>query len=209
MASSWRQPPKITNEDIQSLDPAGRQRNGTRKQNDRGLRLPTVQSGHMARLIDTVAAVHRQPMARSKIQGVVRCGLLATRGTSMSDAKADVKNLEDRRFQAMIDGDFDALDKLLGDGLIYTHSTGQSDTRAEYIAQCKNGKFKYTKIERPVENIQVYGDTVVVTGHTKMDVIADGKPKVLNSRYTDVWIRSPKGWQMVVWQSTPIRAPAA
>ena len=127
----------------------------------------------------------------------------------MSDAKADVKNLEDRRFQAMIDGDFDALDKLLGDGLIYTHSTGQSDTRAAYIAQCKNGTFKYTKIERPIENIQVYGDTVVVTGHTKMDVIADGKPKVLNSRYTDVWIRSPKGWQMVVWQSTPIRAPAA
>ena len=127
----------------------------------------------------------------------------------MSDAKADIKKLEDRRFQAMIDGDFDALDKLLGDGLIYTHSTGQSDTRAAYIAQCKNGTFKYTKIERPIENIQVYGDTVVVTGHTKMDVIADGKPKVLNSRYTDVWIRSPKGWHMVVWQSTPIPAPPA
>jgi ketosteroid isomerase-like protein len=127
----------------------------------------------------------------------------------MSDATADIKKLEDRRFQAMIDGDFDTLDKLLGDDLIYTHSTGQSDTRAEYIAQCKNGRFKYSKIERPIENIQVYGDTVVVTGHTKMDVIADGKPKVLNSRYTDVWIRSPKGWQMVVWQSTPIPAPPA
>ena len=81
--------------------------------------------------------------------------------------------------------------------------------RAAYIAKCKNGTFKYTKIERPVENIQVYGDTVVVTGHTKMDVIADGKPKVLSSRYTDVWIRSPKGWQMVVWQSTPLPAPLA
>ena len=83
----------------------------------------------------------------------------------MSDAiKAEIKKLEDRRFQAMIDSDFDTLDKLLGDDLIYTHSTAQSDTRAEYIALCKKGVFKYLKIERPIENIQVYGDTVVVTG---------------------------------------------
>jgi hypothetical protein len=84
----------------------------------------------------------------------------------------------------MIDSDFDTLDNLLGDGLIYTHSTGQSDTRAEYIAQCKKGVFKYRKIEHPTENVQVYGDTAVVTGHTKMEVIVDGKPKLLNSRYT-------------------------
>jgi hypothetical protein len=83
----------------------------------------------------------------------------------MSDAiKAEIKRLEDRRFQAMIDSDFGTLDQLLGHGLIYTHSTAQSDTRAEYIALCKKGVFKYRKIERPIETIQVYGDTAVVTG---------------------------------------------
>jgi ketosteroid isomerase-like protein len=128
----------------------------------------------------------------------------------MSDViKAEINKLEDRRVQAMIDSDFGTLDKLLGDELVYTHSTGQSDTRAEYIALCKKGVFKYLKIERPIENIQVYGDTVVVTGHTKMDVLIDGKPKLLNSRYTNVWIKGAKGWQMVVWQSTSIPAPAA
>jgi ketosteroid isomerase-like protein len=128
----------------------------------------------------------------------------------MTDAiKAEIKKLEDRRFQAMIDGDFDALDKLLGDGLVYTHSTGLSDTRAEYIAKCRKGVFKYRKIERPIENIQVYGNTAVVTGHTKMEVMADGAPKLLNSRYTNVWIKDAKGWQMVVWQSTPVPTPTS
>jgi hypothetical protein len=128
----------------------------------------------------------------------------------MSDAtKVEIKKLEDRRFQAMIDSDFDTLDKLLGDDLIYTHSTAQSDTRAEYIALCKKGVFKYMKIERPIENIQVYGDTVVVTGNTKMDAIIEDKRRLLNSRYTNVWIKGAKGWQMVVWQSTPIPARAA
>jgi ketosteroid isomerase-like protein len=126
----------------------------------------------------------------------------------MSDAiKAEIKKLEDRRFQAMIDGDFDTLDTLMGDGLIYTHSTAQSDTRAEYLALFRKGVFKYRKIERPIENIQVYGDTVVVTGQTRMDAEVGGQPRQLNSRYTNVWIKGAKGWQMVVWQSTPIPAP--
>jgi len=127
----------------------------------------------------------------------------------MSDAiKAEIKKREDRRFQAMIDSDFETLEELLGDNLIYTHSTAQADTRAEYIALCKKGVFKYLKIERPIENMQVYGDdTVIVTGHTRMDAIIEGTPKLLNSRYTNVWRKGPKGWQMVVWQSTPIPAP--
>jgi ketosteroid isomerase-like protein len=127
---------------------------------------------------------------------------------SMSAAtKAEIKRLEDQRFQAMIDSDFDTLEKLLGDHLVYTHSSSQSDNRAEYIALCKKGVFKYLKIERPVENMQVYGDnTVVVTGQIKIDAVIEGKPKLLNSRYTDVWVKGPTGWQMVVWQSTPIPA---
>jgi ketosteroid isomerase-like protein len=128
----------------------------------------------------------------------------------MSDTiKAEIKKLEDRRFQAMIDGDFDTLDKLLGDDLTYTHSSGQADTRAEYIALCKRGVFKYQKIERPIEDIQVYGETVVVTGHVKMAVLIDGNSKQLNSRYTNVWIKGAKGWQMVAWQSTPAPAQPA
>jgi hypothetical protein len=28
---------------------------------------------------------------------------------------------------------------------------------------------------------------VVVTGHIRIDAVIEGKPKLLNSRYTDVW----------------------
>ena len=103
----------------------------------------------------------------------------------------------------MIDSDFHTLDKLLGDELIYTHSTAQSDTRAEYIALCKKGVFKYLKIERPIENIQVYGDTVVVPATRRWTRSSRASPKLINSRYTNVWIKGAKGWQMVVWQSRP------
>ena len=48
----------------------------------------------------------------------------------------------------------------------------------------------------------------VVTGHVKMDVLIEDKRRLLNSRYTNVWIQGVNGWQMVVWQSTAIPAPS-
>src|SRR5262245_32977457 len=120
----------------------------------------------------------------------------------MSDAiKAEIHKLEDCRYQALIDSDFGTLDRLLGDGLIYTHSSGQSDTRAEYIGLCKKGVFQYRAIERPIENIQVYGTTVVVTGHAKMDVIIEGNAKLLNSRYTNVWSTARRAGRW--WHGSP------
>jgi hypothetical protein len=40
----------------------------------------------------------------------------------------------------------------------------------------------------------------------RIELEADGKPKTLNSAYTNVWIKGAKGWQMVAWQSTPLPA---
>ena len=46
--------------------------------------------------------------------------------------------------------------------------------------------------------------TAVVTGQVRIDIVVDGKPKIMHSRYTDVWVKGAKGWQMVAWQSTGI-----
>ena len=70
----------------------------------------------------------------------------------------------------------------------------------------RGGKWNYRKIDRPKEDIRVYGDSAVVTGQVRIEVVIDGAAKTLNSRYIDVWVKGAKGWQMVAWQSTPIPA---
>jgi ketosteroid isomerase-like protein len=124
----------------------------------------------------------------------------------MADLAQTLRGLEDRRFKAMIDADMAALDQLLADSLVYTHSYGGSDSKASYLDGIRSKKWVYRKIERPVENIQVHGDCAVITGRSRIELIAEGKPKTLNSAYTNVWIKGPKGWQMVAWQSTPLPA---
>ncbi len=119
--------------------------------------------------------------------------------------KREIKALEDRRYQAMIAKDANTLDQLLGDGLVYTHSYGGADTKATYMEGVRSKKWNYQSVERPSESIQVYGDAAVVTGHVKINILVDGQPKLLNSRFTNVWVKGAKGWQMVCWQSTPIQ----
>jgi ketosteroid isomerase-like protein len=120
--------------------------------------------------------------------------------------KETIRRLEDQRYKAMCDADAAALDKLLADSLVYTHSYGGADGKASYLEGVRSKKWVYRKIDRPKENIQVHGDCAVVTGQVRIELLSDGKPKTLNSAYTNVWIKGPKGWQMVAWQSTPLPA---
>ena len=118
--------------------------------------------------------------------------------------KDELRKLEDRRYKAMCDADAKALDELLADSLVYTHSYGGADSKASYLDGIRSKKWQYRKIERPKESIQLHGDCAVVTGQVRIELMSEGKPKTLNSAYTNVWIRGAKGWQMVAWQSTPL-----
>jgi len=120
--------------------------------------------------------------------------------------KENIRQLEDRRYRAMCEADAAALETLLADTLVYTHSYGGADSKATYLDGIRSKKWLYRKIERPKENIQMHGDCAVITGQVRIELLSEGKPKTLNSAFTNVWIKGAKGWQMVAWQSTPLPA---
>ena len=124
----------------------------------------------------------------------------------MPTTRDDIRKLEDRRYKAMCDADAKALDELLADSLVYTHSYGGADSKASYLDGIRSKKWQYRKVERPKESIQLHGDCAVVTGQVRIELMADGQAKTLNSAYTNVWIKGAKGWQMAAWQSTPLPA---
>jgi hypothetical protein len=123
-----------------------------------------------------------------------------------AESQAMIKDLENRRFRAMCERDAATLEELLADGLIYTHSSASVDTKASYIAGIRSKKWEYKKVERPVEEIRIYGDCAVVSGEARIEAIVGGNPRTIHNRYLDVWVRGTKGWQMAAWQSTPIPA---
>ena len=122
--------------------------------------------------------------------------------------QAMIRELENRRFRAMCEGDAATLEELFADTLVYTHSSASVDSKASYIAGIRSRKWIYKRVERAAEDIQIHGNCAVVTGEAHIDVAVGATDKTLRSRYTNVWINGAKGWQMTVWQSTPIPAKA-
>lgn len=137
------------------------------------------------------------------------CVLLAsltagqTRTAGSLNGVADrVRALENRRFEAMTKGDTAALERILADDLVYTHSSGTVDTKSQYIASIKSGDLKYISIQRDDVNVRVFGNAAVITGRALFKVKSRGQDMTVHARFTDVWIKRRGTWQMVAWQST-------
>ena len=124
----------------------------------------------------------------------------------MADNAQMIIDLDRKRMQAMAAQDIDALNTLLADDLIYTHSSARLDTKQSLIVGMTSGSTVYTGCEPSDVKAQDLGDTVVLTGVAQIKVTANGAPNAFGVRFTDVYARRGGRWQMVTWQST--RLPA-
>ena len=121
------------------------------------------------------------------------------------DARA-VLAAEDRRYQAMLDGDLEMLDALCADELSYTHSNGVRDTKAEYLAKVREGYYVYHRIDHPVERVELAGDAAVVVGRMTADLTSGGVRKNIDCLAIAVWARSGSGWRLLAYAPTPLPA---
>lgn len=118
----------------------------------------------------------------------------------------DILALEEKRCAAMARNDIAALEDMFHDDLIYTHSSAVVDTRASYLEALKSGHTRYHSVQRSDEKVRVCGDTALVTGRAIIDVTVKGEKKHLDTRFLDVWTKTPQGWKFVAWQSTKLPA---
>jgi ketosteroid isomerase-like protein len=113
-----------------------------------------------------------------------------------------VIELDRQRMTAMARKDTAALNKLLADDLIYTHSSARLDTKKSLIGAMESGSTVYTAVEPSDVTAQDLGDAVVLTGVASISVTSNGKPNAFRVRFTDVYANRGGQWQMVTWQST-------
>jgi hypothetical protein len=124
----------------------------------------------------------------------------------VTDDEKAVLAAEDRRYQAMLDGDLETLDALCADELSYTHSNGVRDTKAEYFGKLREGYYVYHRIDHPVERVQLTGDTAVVVGRMTADLTSGGVRKGIDCLAIAVWVRSGGDWRLLAYAPTPLPA---
>jgi ketosteroid isomerase-like protein len=130
--------------------------------------------------------------------------LLLPFAAGAEDARQDILAADARRFDAMIRVDPAALDGLLADDLTYTHSSGQAETKAQFLESLKAGKIRYLSAQPSDVAVRLYGETAVVTGRAEIKEVLGGQEAVLPLRFTEVWVKSGGSWKLAAWQSTRI-----
>lgn len=123
---------------------------------------------------------------------------------------ADIRRLEDERYQAMQTGDAAALERLLDDGLVYTHSSGGADSKQSYVAGVRSRLWEYKSIARSEETIVVRPGLALVFNRLRIDIHVNGTPKRLDNRALAVWAPDAAGnWRLLALHSTAIPPQAA
>ena len=117
-----------------------------------------------------------------------------------------VLDLEDRRYQAMIDADLHTLDRLCADEISYAHSSGVRDTKEEYFAKVRSGYYDYHRIDHPAERVEVVGGTAIVVGRMTADLDVDGVGKTIDNLCLAVWSRTDDGWRLLAYAPTALPA---
>jgi ketosteroid isomerase-like protein len=128
---------------------------------------------------------------------VLAAGLVLT-----AAVQDEVAQAEKAWAAAVIKGDHATLDKLLADGLIYTHSSGLVEDKAAYFGNLKSGALKYETLNEEGVTVKAYGDAAIVHARMKMTGINKGQPFNVSAVMTHVWVKQGGAWKLAAHQAT-------
>ncbi len=103
--------------------------------------------------------------------------------------------------QAIIRQDEAALQRVLADDLSYSHASGKTQNKAEYIAAVTKGPGNYESFSESDTKIRIYGKTGVLTGY--VDVKTVGRPSY-RVRTLEVYVENDGRWQLAAKQSARV-----
>jgi ketosteroid isomerase-like protein len=118
-------------------------------------------------------------------------------------AAADpVEDVERAWAKAVAAKDYGALDGMLADTLIYAHSTGNVETKNQYLDQMKAGTQKYDSIVHEKLTVAPYGDAAVAHSVVRMKGTNNQGPFDNRLMMMHVWAKSGGKWRLVAHQTT-------
>lgn len=117
-------------------------------------------------------------------------------------ATAALLEADAERRAAMISGDVPALTALLGDELVWNHSSGRADDKTSFLAGIAAGSVTYLELETTDVTVSRYGDVFICHGILNGRASREGVEKTLRNRFLGVWQQRDGAFQLLAMQST-------
>ena len=127
--------------------------------------------------------------------------------TTSLDFERKISGLEDQRYQAVLDGEYNVLERLFHDQLVYTHSSGNVDSATTYLEKLRSGGVVYHHIDHPIEKVLLSGNAAIVVGQMNASLTLNGAPLTLTNRSLAIWVMEAGDWKFLAYQATPGPVP--
>jgi len=137
-------------------------------------------------------------------------GLIATAAASISvaqvknasgKAEREIRQVEEKRREALLRGDTTTLDQIFADEYIVTNQSGGVRTKTQMISDLRSGALKFESADEDDVVVRVYGNTAVITGRATSKHEGRDSTQV---RFTRVYVKRMGRWQAVTYQVTRI-----
>jgi ketosteroid isomerase-like protein len=102
--------------------------------------------------------------------------------------------------------DVKALDKLLVEDWLLTHSDGRVQGKAEYLEELRSRSRVNQAIANEEVRVRRYGDFAIVTGTSVQSGVSNGQTWSGRFRFTRAWISRAGQWRMVSSHSSRIES---
>ncbi len=108
------------------------------------------------------------------------------------------------RVQALLDGDLDALSKVVGEDLVFISASGQTRTWPEVVTSFETGSLKMRRMDSADIATRIYGDVGLLT--YKADTVSEDEGVTIEATTLSVtvYVKRDIGWQMVSQQHSPL-----
>jgi ketosteroid isomerase-like protein len=124
-------------------------------------------------------------------------------------AETEVRQLNAQEEQAFLNKDSKALDRLWSNDLVVTNPLNKLVTKQQVLEMVESGFLVITSLDRQIEYLHVYGDTVIVAGSETAlwggRMPSAGKTERL--RFTAIWMKQNGRWQEVARHANIVPQP--
>lgn len=122
--------------------------------------------------------------------------------TNSAASAVQIEAVEDARYQAMIQRDFEALDLLLAEEFYYHRASGKASTKTEFLNDLKNGGVRFVDAKRYNVAVHCHGTAATIMGSTSVQMEIDGHVRQQTLRYLNVWVFRDGRWQLAARQGS-------
>lgn len=129
---------------------------------------------------------------------------LSAEAATVEDA---IKALDTEYQAAVLHQDIQTMDRILADDFILVLGEGTVFTKAELLARTASPDLHFERQESSQQTVRVWGDTAVITALLWETGSRDGKPFDMKLWFSDVYVKTPRGWRYAFGQAAQPLAP--